>query len=288
MNADPSYLQFISTVMSEDAEGTFELPPLGRRRFSISSYSSDNGNAPDMDAPLLEGRKYCTRGVFTASVLTLSATRNIVLASHAARQARERSLSWGDAAFEEILQSVGRSRTLSDVSYESDLSFRPPMPAPADPRASSPVVADPLPPPGIGKLPGAAAPPPIQDQYIPQTQLFIHNNGMGIYDNSMGRLPVKAEGLQLGAYSRQERDERIAKYRAKRARRVWRKQVKYDCRKKLADTRPRIKGRFVTKVGVKSADEEAAPEEFAPGTAGAEAQGSLRCGPGDTSCESFM
>lgn len=32
----------------------------------------------------------------------------------------------------------------------------------------------------------------------------------------------------------------------KKRRRVWRKKVNYDCRKKVADGRLRIKGKFVT------------------------------------------
>lgn len=50
---------------------------------------------------------------------------------------------------------------------------------------------------------------------------------------------------RIGIYLPEDRKARIARFHAKRARRIWRKRIKYDCRKKLADSRPRIKGRFV-------------------------------------------
>lgn len=49
----------------------------------------------------------------------------------------------------------------------------------------------------------------------------------------------------IGKYNPEQRKLRIQKFLEKRKRRVWRKKIKYDCRKKLADDRPRIKGRFV-------------------------------------------
>ncbi|KAL2235181.1 zinc finger protein CONSTANS-LIKE 2 [Sesamum indicum] len=45
-------------------------------------------------------------------------------------------------------------------------------------------------------------------------------------------------------YSAEERKERIDRYRAKRNQRNFNKTIKYACRKTLADSRPRIRGRF--------------------------------------------
>jgi len=51
----------------------------------------------------------------------------------------------------------------------------------------------------------------------------------------------------IGAYSPEARKRRIARFHGKRARRVWTKRVKYDVRKNFAETRLRVKGRFVKK-----------------------------------------
>mmetsp|Transcript_21591 Transcript_21591/g.31409 ORF Transcript_21591/g.31409 Transcript_21591/m.31409 type:complete len:239 (+) Transcript_21591:102-818(+) len=59
--------------------------------------------------------------------------------------------------------------------------------------------------------------------------------------------PETPDNFKIGAYTKLERRALIEKFRAKKKRRVWRKQIKYDCRKRLADTRPRVKGRFVSR-----------------------------------------
>lgn len=60
-------------------------------------------------------------------------------------------------------------------------------------------------------------------------------------------IEVFSTETRVGAYSKEERQIRINRFRDKKKKRVWRKQIKYDCRKRLADTRPRIKGRFVSR-----------------------------------------
>jgi uncharacterized protein (DUF3084 family) len=55
---------------------------------------------------------------------------------------------------------------------------------------------------------------------------------------------VKPQGW-IGAYSPESRKVRIERFRAKRNHRVWTKEVKYGVRKNFADSRMRIKGRFV-------------------------------------------
>lgn len=51
----------------------------------------------------------------------------------------------------------------------------------------------------------------------------------------------------IGAYSPDARRKRIQRFLEKRKRRVWTKKVKYDVRKNFADSRMRVKGRFVKK-----------------------------------------
>ncbi|KAK8601532.1 hypothetical protein V6N13_058773 [Hibiscus sabdariffa] len=54
------------------------------------------------------------------------------------------------------------------------------------------------------------------------------------------------EGMSRACrYSPEEKKERIQRYRTKRNHRNFNKKIKYACRKTLADSRPRIRGRFI-------------------------------------------
>ena len=52
---------------------------------------------------------------------------------------------------------------------------------------------------------------------------------------------------KIGTLTIEERRAKIEKYLQKRKQRTWNKKISYDCRKKVADSRLRVKGRFVTK-----------------------------------------
>lgn len=51
---------------------------------------------------------------------------------------------------------------------------------------------------------------------------------------------------QIRGLSFEKRRLKLLRYLDKKKRRVWKKKVSYDCRKKVADGRLRIKGKFVT------------------------------------------
>jgi hypothetical protein len=61
-----------------------------------------------------------------------------------------------------------------------------------------------------------------------------------------GAVPMLAT-RQIGSLSLEERSIKVKRYQEKRLRRVWSKKINYGCRKRVADNRMRIKGRFVAK-----------------------------------------
>lgn len=57
----------------------------------------------------------------------------------------------------------------------------------------------------------------------------------------------KINAKPIGTISALERQKKIKRYLEKKKKRTWVKRIHYDCRKKVADNRLRIKGRFVTR-----------------------------------------
>ena len=65
--------------------------------------------------------------------------------------------------------------------------------------------------------------------------------------DEFGLMDVERPDGWIGAYSPESRKIRIERFMAKRNHRVWTKKVKYNVRKDFADSRLRVKGRFVKK-----------------------------------------
>jgi CCT motif len=84
-------------------------------------------------------------------------------------------------------------------------------------------------------VPGSGRPRRLSD---PLLQFSIDEFGMQHVDRPEG---------WIGAYSPDSRRVRIERFIEKRNHRVWTKSVKYDVRKNFADSRLRVKGRFVKK-----------------------------------------
>ena len=68
---------------------------------------------------------------------------------------------------------------------------------------------------------------------------------------NVGLTPINTQAESqkkfIGIYSPEARKKRVQRFFEKRKQRVWTKKVKYDVRKNFADSRLRVKGRFVKK-----------------------------------------
>ena len=78
---------------------------------------------------------------------------------------------------------------------------------------------------------------------------------------------------EITPYGPDERRAKIEAYLAKRTRRVWKKKVKYACRRRLAEARPRVKGRFVPMAVLEAYRKEMATKAATAAQAAAEANG---------------
>jgi len=84
-------------------------------------------------------------------------------------------------------------------------------------------------------IPGSGMPRSLSDPNLIRTH------------DSFGLVSVERPEGWVGAYSPDSRKVRIERFLEKRNRRVWSKTIKYDVRKNFADSRLRVKGRFVRK-----------------------------------------
>jgi len=73
------------------------------------------------------------------------------------------------------------------------------------------------------------------------SSLVGHNNNVPVTTQN------QIQGKHIGALTVEERKAKIDKYLEKRKKRTWNKKISYDCRKRVADSRLRVKGRFITK-----------------------------------------
>ncbi|XP_023007329.1 two-component response regulator-like PRR1 [Cucurbita maxima] len=103
---------------------------------------------------------------------------------------------------------------------------------------------------GLLQQTGSSPPPPPPYFDILQHKLSLPAGDFQ-RNNQRAESPVSCEssiaidGMSRACrYSPEEKKERIQRYRSKRNQRNFNKKIKYACRKSLADSRPRIRGRF--------------------------------------------
>ncbi|CAN6460395.1 unnamed protein product [Victoria cruziana] len=82
----------------------------------------------------------------------------------------------------------------------------------------------------------------IQGLHRDQKQQQMVNGGIALRSDSAA--PLEESAFKVGRYSVEERKQRIHRYMKKRNERNFNKKIKYACRKTLADSRPRVRGRF--------------------------------------------
>ena len=85
---------------------------------------------------------------------------------------------------------------------------------------------------------------PVEHNQIKQETREQQGSGVKVTVEETG-LPIPSPEGWIGAYSPEGRKALLEKFREKRKQRVWKRIIRYDCRKKFADSRCRVKGQFV-------------------------------------------
>jgi hypothetical protein len=138
----------------------------------------------------------------------------------------------------------GNHEGLVEEEEEEEEEAMPPPPprAPARSSGGGPSARRYVPPPSDHDRSGRPHSPSMP--VLPEVYETLAISGM--------TLPVVGPGPEgtghwVGAYPPAKRTARIARFLQKRGRRMWERVVKYDVRKSFADSRLRVKGRFVKK-----------------------------------------
>lgn len=240
---DPAYLQFICSLLNNE-DGDI-MPKSG------SVMLPDNNNIDDF----LSGRSFDASASARERVFSWDATFEDLCSEPDKGMEMKIKLEMdfeGVYKVQDIIGQIGRKRTMS-----MELKFDMPLPSVKE---NMDVIARPLPA-VAGPVAGPLV-PPMSSSSVSSSTSFSALEQL----KRAKLMPPPPRDVKVGAYTKEERQMRIQKFRAKKIRRVWKKQIKYDCRKKLADTRPRIKGRFVSRKDGDS--EEGAGDDMDCGSCG--------------------
>ena len=85
-----------------------------------------------------------------------------------------------------------------------------------------------------------------QQNVVQISTSFVQSDNFRL-DDEVKEIENNKPEQMIGGLTISQRKDKIKRYLEKRKRRIWKKKISYDCRKKVADKRLRIKGRFVTK-----------------------------------------
>jgi CCT motif len=157
--------------------------------------------------------------------------------------------SFQDGGIHELLPGLLESGRTTELSLPPPMLARPVQPMPARPKTTK-VHRTTAPPEQSSTAARAASSTtvrsqPAKPQVVAGNMDLTSTTAEDLASGTTISLELLNKDGRIGIYLPEARIARIARFHAKRSNRIWRKRIKYDCRKKLADSRPRIKGRFV-------------------------------------------